>query len=128
MTDEQQIRRLHAIYAQRTDDGDALGKSELFAEDGRYFPTTGEFVGRAAIYQELVERAKTRPPDRRSKHLCGNSVITVHGDEAEAATDFVVYQRMGDEPWQILVVGRYYDRFVRRGGTWLFSENRPVSI
>jgi 3-phenylpropionate/cinnamic acid dioxygenase small subunit len=128
MTDEEQLRQLLALYVQRTDDNDAAGKSALFAEDARYFPTTGEFVGRAAIHNELTRRQLARPTDRRTKHLCGNSVIAVRGDTAEAATDYVVYQRSGDGPWAILVVGRYLDRFVRDGERWLYAENRPVSI
>jgi hypothetical protein len=60
--------------------------------------------------------------------MCGNAVITISGDTAEAATDYVVYRRVGDSPWEIMQIGRYYDRFVRRGDTWLFSENRPVKL
>jgi hypothetical protein len=128
MSDEEEIRHVLAVYVQRTDDGDAAGKSELFAEDAIYLPTTGSFVGRKAIFDELARRQSARPADRRTKHLCGNSVIAINGDSAEAATDYVVYQRSGDEPWTILVVGRYVDRFVRDGGRWLYAQNRPVSI
>jgi 3-phenylpropionate/cinnamic acid dioxygenase small subunit len=101
VNDEEQIRQLLAVYAQRTDDGDVVGKSALFAEDARYFPTTGEFVGRGAILDELARRQAIRPPDRHSKHVCGNSVITIDGDTAEASTDYVVYQRSGNGPWAI---------------------------
>jgi 3-phenylpropionate/cinnamic acid dioxygenase small subunit len=128
MNDEEQIRHLLAIYAQRTDEGDVAGKSALFADDGRYFPSTGEFVGREAIREELVRRQASRSPDRHTKHVCSNSVITVHGDTAEALTDYVVYQRSGKSPWTILVVGRYHDHFVREGTGWLYAENRPVNV
>jgi hypothetical protein len=46
----------------------------------------------------------------------------------EAATDYGVYQRSGNGPWTIQVVGRYPDRFVRTGEGWLHAQNRPVSI
>jgi hypothetical protein len=45
-----------------------------------------------------------------------------------SATDYVVYSRAGDTPWEIMQTGRYYDRFVRRVDKWLFSENRPVKL
>jgi 3-phenylpropionate/cinnamic acid dioxygenase small subunit len=128
MTDEEQIRKLHAVYAQRTDDGDARGKSELFAEDARYYPSSGEVVGREAIYETVAASVASRPTDLQSKHMCGNTVITVAGDIAEAQTDYVVYQRQGANSWEVAQIGRYYDKFVRRNGTWLFSENRPLRL
>ena len=100
MSDEDKIRQLLATYVQKTDDFDARGKSDLFAEDGKYYPASGEVVGREAIYNTT----------------------------ADAATDYVVYRRVGEDPWQIMQIGRYYDRFVRRGDTWFFSENRPVKL
>jgi hypothetical protein len=60
--------------------------------------------------------------------MCGNCVIKISGDTAEAATDYVLYLRVGDSPWEIGQIGRYYDRFVRKGDKWLFSENRPVRL
>src|SRR5687768_13206037 len=101
MNDEEKIRQLHAVYAQRTDDFDARGKSELFAEDAKYYPSSGEVIGREAIYNTIVSHAATQPKELQSKHLCGNSVISVSGDTAEAATDYVVYRRVGDSPWEI---------------------------
>lgn len=126
--DEEQIRKLHAVYAQCTDDGDARGKSELFAEDAKYYPSSGEVTGREAIYETVAASVASRPVDLQSKHMCGNAIITVTGDAAEAQTDYVVYRRQRSEPWDIAQIGRYYDKFVRRNGTWLFSENRAVRL
>jgi hypothetical protein len=128
VNDEEQIRQLQAAYAQITDDGDPRAKSDLFAEDARYCPPAGVVIGRKAIYETLVARAATQAKDRQSKHMCGNSVIKISGDTAEAATDYVLYLRVGGGPWEIGQVGRYYDRFVRNGDRWLFSENRPVRL
>ena len=61
MTDEEQIRHLHAMYAQVTDAGNSRGKSELFAEDGRYYPTSGEFIGRA-VSTRSSSNARPRAP------------------------------------------------------------------
>jgi hypothetical protein len=128
MNDEEQIRKLLAVYVQRTDDFDSKGKSELFTDDGRYCPSSGEVIGRDAIYEEIASRKATQPTDLQTKHLCGNSVISIAGDTAQAVTDYVVYRRVGDSPWEISQIGRYHDGFARRGDTWLFTENRPVKL
>ena len=54
MSDKEKIRQLLAAYVQKTDDFDARGKNELFAEDGRYYPASGEVVGREAIYNTVA--------------------------------------------------------------------------
>ena len=128
MTDEEQIRKLQAIYVQRTDDGDSRGKSELFAEHAKYYPSSGAVIGRNAIFQTIDSHTASQPRDLQTKHLCGNSVISISGDTADAATDYVVYRRVGAGTWEISQIGRYYDRFVRSGDSWLFSENRPVKL
>ena len=128
MSDEEKIRQLQAQYVQLTDDGDARAKSALFADDGKYCPSSGEVIGRDEIYKVIASRAAAQPNDVYSKHMCGNSVITIRGDTAEAATDYVVYRRTADSPWEISQIGRYHDRFVRHGQSWLFSENRPVKL
>jgi hypothetical protein len=128
MTDEEQIRNLHARYIQMTDDFDARGKSELFAEDAHYYPSSGEVIGRKAIYTTVAGHVAEQPENLQTKHLCGNSLIRVTGDTAEAATDYVVYRRVGDSAWEIAQIGRYHDRFARFGQGWLFTENRPVKL
>jgi ketosteroid isomerase-like protein len=125
VNDVDEIRRLIARYAQLADDGDALGRSELFTDDALYVPTTGRFVGRAAIRAAIDDRLASQPSDRRTRRLCANPIISIDGDSAEAATDFVLFTRVDDEPWTIDLVGRYHDRFVRRHGGWLYSENHP---
>jgi ketosteroid isomerase-like protein len=125
MNDAAQIRRLIAQYAQLADVRDAVGRSQLFTEDALYVPTTGRFVGRAAIRAAIEERSASQPADRQSLRLCANSAITIDGDRAEATTDFVQFTRVGEQPWQIDLVGRYYDKFARHGDFWLYTENLP---
>jgi 3-phenylpropionate/cinnamic acid dioxygenase small subunit len=127
-TDEEQLRHLMAIYAQRTDDGDARGKSQLFAEAARYFPSSGEVVGRSAIYATIAASMAGRPSDLQSKHMCTNSNITLTGDTAEAVTDYVVFRRRAGTAWEVFQIGRYHDKFERQNGTWLYSENRGVRL
>ena len=50
---------------------------------------------------------------------CG-APTAVSGDTAEAVTDYVVYVRIGDSPWEISQIGRYHDRFQRVDGEWRY--------
>lgn len=125
MSDVDEIRRLIARYAQLADDGDARGRSELFTEDALYVPTTGRFVGRDAIRAAIEDRIVSQPSDRRTRRMCANSIINLEGDSASAITDFVLFTQVGVQPWTVDLVGRYHDKFVRRGSGWLYSENHP---
>jgi hypothetical protein len=128
MSAEDPIRRTLALYPLRHDSRDATGYAALFAENGRFVgANNASHAGRAAIKQFIVELYATQPANRRTKHLCGNSLIDVHGDTAEAETDFVAYERLGDAPWQVHTVGRYFDRLVREEGEWRFAERRVVT-
>ena len=126
MDDEDQIRLTLALHGQRLDDGDADGYTELYTEDGQFRSAAATHVGRAAIRQFIGDLFAMRTPDRRSKHLFGNSVITIVGDVAEAVTDVSISQRVGEEPWTMGIVNRHFDRLVRSGERWLFAEKRVV--
>jgi hypothetical protein len=128
MTDEEQIRRVLALSTHYADDRDARGRSDLYAEDAKYYPSSGEVIGRAAIYESMAGRATPQTQDHKTKHMCGNSAISIAGDSAEAVTDYVVYRRIADGPWEVTQVGRYRDRLVRHGDRWLFSENRIETL
>jgi 3-phenylpropionate/cinnamic acid dioxygenase small subunit len=128
MTDEEKIRRVLALSMHYADDRDARARSDLYAEDARYYPSSGEVIGRAAIFESMAGRAGGGNQTRKSKHMTANSAITINGDTAQATTDYVVYRRDGEGPWDVVQVGRYQDRFVRHGETWLFSENRIVTL
>jgi uncharacterized protein (TIGR02246 family) len=126
MDDEDRIRLTLALHAQRLDDGDADGYTALYTEDGQFTSAAGTHVGREAIRKFIGELFAARTPERRSKHLFGNSVMTVVGDVAEAVTDVSISQRAGEGPWTMGIVNRHFDRLVRRGDEWLFAEKRVV--
>jgi hypothetical protein len=101
----------------------------LFVEDGLFANASGDCRGHGAIRQ-FFENSRARAqtlPDRRSKLLCGNSIIEVHGDSADALTDVVGFQRNGSEPWSVYIVAQYADKFVQRNGQWLYAEKRVLS-
>jgi len=128
MNAEELIRRILALYPKCHDGRDADGYTALFAEDGRFVGANEVgFTGRTAIKQFISDLYASQPADRRTKHLCGNSLIDVDGERAEAETDFVAYERIGDGPWQVHTIGRYFDRLVCEAGEWRFAERRVVS-
>ena len=128
MSDEDQIRRMRALWAERDADKDAKGWSELFTEDGKYISRRGVSHGRAEIQRNLEERTASNPPDRNTMHIFGPGNIRIDGDTAEAEYAYVAYGRVGDKPWEVMSIGRFYDKLVKRDGQWLFTsvENRPV--
>jgi uncharacterized protein (TIGR02246 family) len=127
MSADDPIRRVLALYPHRHDSRDAEGYASLFAKDGRFIGASAEHTGRSAIKSFISDAYRSQPANRRTKHLCGNSVIDVHGDTANAITDFVAYERFGDGPWQVHAIGQYQDRLVLEEGTWRFAERRVVT-
>jgi len=125
---EEQIRRTMGRYIQAHDTHNVDAIVALFVEDGLFTNTRGDCRGHAAI-REFFENSRTRAqsmPDRRAKLLCGNSVITVDSDAADALTDVVGFQRSGSDPWSVSLVAQYADKFVRHNGKWLYAEKRVL--
>jgi 3-phenylpropionate/cinnamic acid dioxygenase small subunit len=128
MSAEERIRRTLALYPKCHDARDAEGYAALFAHDGRFVGANEVgYAGRDAIKQFITDLYASQPADRRTKHLCGNSLIDVDGERAQAETDFVAYERLGDGPWQVHTIGRYMDQLVCEQGEWRFAERRVVS-
>lgn len=59
-----------------------------------------------------------------TQHVLGQSVIDAHGDGAAAETHVTAYHRVdyGAEQHDVLLGGRYLDRFARRDGDWRIAE------
>jgi ketosteroid isomerase-like protein len=128
MTDEDQVRRMIALWSEADGNKDPAAFAALFTEDGKYVSRRGESVGRAAIYKNLADRISLSPPDRETMHLFGEPVVEVTGDTAHARSPYVGYGRIGDAPWEIMSVGRFHTWLVRQGGKWLFTEVENRSI
>lgn len=127
MSDEEQIRGLFARYAHLTDSGELEARTQLFVENGTFKPGNGEpFTGHEAMLAGTTSR-HARNPERRTKHVCCNSLIEVNGDEATAVSDYFVFIRSGaGEAWSATTSGKHHDRLVRINGQWLFAERINV--
>jgi 3-phenylpropionate/cinnamic acid dioxygenase small subunit len=121
MTDEESIRRTVAEFCQFLDDRRFEDWSKLFTEDGEF----QHLKGRVEILQFILGDQLATIPELKRKHTISNIIIDVSGDEATAASDLVIFDRMGDGPWTYKV-GDYTDKLVRQGDRWLFAKRQLV--
>ncbi|MGH2366440.1 MAG: nuclear transport factor 2 family protein [Chloroflexota bacterium] len=119
MSDHEGIRHTMAQFSHFLDGRQFRQWADLFTEDGRF----NELAGREAIFDMISHAELASQPELRRKHTIENLVIDVHADEAEVASDLVMFDRIGDGPWTIRI-GRYQDRMVRQAGRWLFAQRR----
>ena len=129
MTDEELIQEMQARWAECDANKNAERLSELFTEDGKYISGIRvEYAGRAAIRKNLEDRTARNPADRHTMHIFGPAIVHVDGDTAEARSAYVAYGRVGDGPWEVMTIGQFHNRLIRRSGGWLFSvmDNRAI--
>jgi uncharacterized protein (TIGR02246 family) len=126
MSDGDDIRRTLALYAVAHDQLDLEAYVALFAEHARYIARGVTHDGRDAIRTFIGGIYGKRPAEHRMKHLYANSVIEVNADRANATSDFIAYECLGDGPWQINMIGQCVDKLVKQDGKWLFEERRIV--
>lgn len=90
-----------------------------YTPDGTIAGYTGHDAIRAFILsQDLAVR-----DDLERRHVNTNILIEVQGDQAEAISDLLVYDKVGDGPWTLVTVGRYRDGLARQAdGGWLFTS------
>ncbi len=120
MSDTDAIRNTLARFSQHLDSRRFKEWSETFTEDGVF----GRYHGRAAIYEMILGGELANQPELKRQHAVTNSVISVHGDTAEAVSDLTMYDKVGEGPITVRI-GRYYDRLARQAnGEWLFAERR----
>src|SRR5262249_15447549 len=123
--DTEAIARLVHAYAERLDAGDLEGVAELFAR-GTLRSNRTDAVRRGrndalALYRETVALYDGVPC---TKHVITNLVIDVDAQcaAASARSYFTVLQARPELPLQVIIAGRYHDRFERVEGVWGFAD------
>ena len=114
MTGEEAVRRTLALYCQLCDDGRFDEWALLYTDDAT-FTVMGQTYSGPAEIQAFIE--KGQPPEKRGKHLIGQSVIDVQegAGTAAAVTDYTFIARTS-EGYAITSAGRYHDSFRRAEG------------
>ncbi len=119
------ITALLFSYAERLDAGDLEGVAQLFAHATlRTDGFEGERRGRAEVlelYRGMVALYDGKPC---TKHVTTNVVIEVDepNGTATAHSYFSVLQARPELPLQVIIAGRYHDRFARIAGAWCFTD------
>ncbi len=120
IVDREQIKSAMALYAHSADLNQPDAQVEVFTDDCRvtYHPDH-VIEGKAALLENL--RVSLARFERTSHHV---SNIGIHFDGADSASAqsavIAWHRRLDGTEWTLY--GRYVDRWVRSGGTWLMSE------
>ena len=113
---EQDCAKLVMHYANLNDAADWESLAALFTVDGRLARPTAPDIwieGREAILTAFAGR-----PARKTRHLIGNVVITVRG-ENDATGECAIALFLSATEFR---VGSFYDRFARTSEGWRFTE------
>ena len=124
LLDRAELEELAALYARAVDRGDrelllSLYHADAVDHHGNDFhgspPQFADYVqGATAIFEVTA-------------HYIVNSSYEIEGDKADGELYFVAYHRMRPpEPNEIVVAGRYLDRYERRGGAWKIAHRSIV--
>jgi 3-phenylpropionate/cinnamic acid dioxygenase small subunit len=123
-SDEQAIRNLLFSYAERIDRGDISGMARLFEHAayraGDQAPLT-DWREVERLNKSLVLLYEDGTP--KTQHVTTNVWIEVEpgGHAASARSRFTVLQGAPGAALQVIVAGRYHDRFEKADGAWRFS-------
>ncbi len=112
MSDDKEIRELLATYALTLDVDDFDGCLELFTDDGEFLVYGKTWAG------EGIRDMFTRAP--RGMHLCGATLVDLHGETATARTQMLFIESSTHE----LRPALYDDDLVRSQGRWRFRRRR----
>jgi ketosteroid isomerase-like protein len=126
--DFEAIRKLSFTYAWLLDDCDFSGVADLLANGALRAVAAGmraePIRGREAIERFYATQVVTYKGKPLTRHVITNQVIDMDegGDSAAARSYFTVLQAPPRLPYQVVIGGRYHDRFARSDGIWRFAE------
>lgn len=117
--DKQEIYELSCRYMRGLDRLDSTLLRAQFWEDG--WCEYGFFNSDPAAFIDFAISALSE--HQANQHLIGNVLIELAGDQAFGEVYFQAYHKVpGEAGWDDLIIaGRYLDRYERRDGLWKFS-------
>jgi 3-phenylpropionate/cinnamic acid dioxygenase small subunit len=120
------IENLLNRYAELIDAGDFAAIGELFARGGILAPASegGAYGGDQIREMYTVATRLYEDGTPRTQHNMSNIWIEVDeaAGTAQARLCFTVLQQLPDFPLQVVIAGRYRDKFERDASGWYFKE------
>jgi len=126
MVDEHALRKLVNLYCRAVDRGDVELLRSLYHRDAT--DAHGGFsTGSAAAFIEQI--AAARPYLRSMQHHVTTVNFALDGDIAEGEVYTIATHTIaaGDHDVDVIVGGRYLDRYEKRDGVWKFVERAVVT-
>lgn len=113
------IQELFARYAHAVDNLDPEAWVPCFTADGVFQVGTRAMRGQAALrgYAEVHVR------EIRCRHMMGNFLYEIHGDEATGQCSMLATLATAGG-YKIFAQGRYVDRLVKQDGQWRIAHRR----
>jgi hypothetical protein len=129
VSDEEEITRLLYRYAEFIDSGNLAGAAELFAH-ARIKIAPGDRPDSESIdHHCLLELWRSRiimygDGTPRTKHVITNAIVEVDraARRATSRSIYSVFQQTEGFALQLIVMGRYHDRFEHVSGGWRWSH------
>lgn len=130
LEDRQSILDLVYLYCRGLDRLDEPTLCSVYHDDATEDRGEGVFVGPAHEMARLA-MGQLRTAYAASQHFIGNVLIDVAGDVAFGEAYFQAYHRYAERPdrppVELIMAGRYLDRFERRGGTWKIAHRKMLN-
>lgn len=125
LLDKEEIREQIYKYCRAVDRGDKELMRQVYHSDAT--DHHGIFEGPASKFIEL-NVDDVMPGLTLTMHLIGNILIELDGDAANVESYVTAFHRIeqSDGPYDVLVWGRYLDRFERRKGSWKIAHRQCV--
>ena len=126
MLDEHELRKLVHRYCRAADRGDIAQLRSLYHQDAE--DSHGAF-STGSVDDFLGKMAAARPYIRSMQHNITTVNFAISADIAEgeiytfATHTFIA----GDHDVDVVIGGRYLDRYEKRSGTWKFTERKIVT-
>ena len=126
MLDEFQLRKLVHSYCRAVDRGDIATLRGLYHHDAS--DAHGAF-STGSVDHFLDGLVAARPYLRSMQHHVTTTNFAIDGDTAEGEIYSIATHTFvaGDHDVDVIVGGRYLDRYEKRSGTWKFLEREIVT-
>lgn len=125
LLDREAIRECLYRYCRGVDRGDEIALRATYWDDAT--DRHGPYQGTASGFCDWA--MSSRESAGRMIHMIGNIMIELHGDHAVAESYFYAVQedrKIADVPMEVVLHGRYIDRFERRVGEWKVAARTVV--